>query len=276
MASNPVFPVELEREIFGITALVHPSAAPTLLRVARRVLIWIEPLLYRVVRLSSGRGDMKDVILKAAESKPPEFFRKSVRHLCVEFPTSVDEAVQILKLCSGVVDVGFNRGSSHPQFLPILADMKLQRFAGCLLAFFGQGNPTDLRHPLFALITHLDVFDSVGDGLNEICAQIPTLPALTHLALYKNVPDGAVEALTRDCPLLKLLFVLWPTDDPDVYEAGRVPRIYDVRYVMALYTDTWEDWQASARGLAHLWSRGEDFIARKRRGEIEATRYWLE
>jgi hypothetical protein len=40
MASEPSFPAELEREIFEATASMHPSAIPTLLRVARRTLIW--------------------------------------------------------------------------------------------------------------------------------------------------------------------------------------------------------------------------------------------
>ncbi|KAJ7928326.1 hypothetical protein B0H13DRAFT_2311607 [Mycena leptocephala] len=58
MHPNPAFPPDLEREIFGTTALMYPGEMPTLLRVARRVLIWIEPLLYRVTkqRRSWGRA----------------------------------------------------------------------------------------------------------------------------------------------------------------------------------------------------------------------------
>ena len=40
MELDPVFPVELEREIFETVALIHKDTIPTLLRVARRVLIW--------------------------------------------------------------------------------------------------------------------------------------------------------------------------------------------------------------------------------------------
>jgi hypothetical protein len=40
LADSPAFPLELEREIFETTALLHPTEIPTLLRVARRVLIW--------------------------------------------------------------------------------------------------------------------------------------------------------------------------------------------------------------------------------------------
>jgi hypothetical protein len=37
---EPIFPVELEQVIFETTALMHPTAIPALLRVARRVLVW--------------------------------------------------------------------------------------------------------------------------------------------------------------------------------------------------------------------------------------------
>lgn len=40
MASDPFFPVELEREIFETAALLYPATIPSLLRVARRVLVW--------------------------------------------------------------------------------------------------------------------------------------------------------------------------------------------------------------------------------------------
>jgi hypothetical protein len=40
MERDPVFPFELEREIFETTALMHPGSIPSLLRVARRILAW--------------------------------------------------------------------------------------------------------------------------------------------------------------------------------------------------------------------------------------------
>jgi hypothetical protein len=40
MAPEPVFPFDLEREVFETTALMYPATIPTLLRVARRILTW--------------------------------------------------------------------------------------------------------------------------------------------------------------------------------------------------------------------------------------------
>jgi hypothetical protein len=40
MDNEPVFPAELEREIFEMTAVMHPKKIPKLLLVARRIHIW--------------------------------------------------------------------------------------------------------------------------------------------------------------------------------------------------------------------------------------------
>jgi hypothetical protein len=41
MDLEPLLPVELEREIFEMTAQMYPHEIPILLRVARRFLIWL-------------------------------------------------------------------------------------------------------------------------------------------------------------------------------------------------------------------------------------------
>ncbi|KAJ7664499.1 hypothetical protein DFH06DRAFT_1324050 [Mycena polygramma] len=80
MNNERVFPPELEREAFETTALLYPGEIPTLLRVARCVLGWIEPLLYRVIHLASNDEPTARALLHAMSTKPPSFFR-TVRHL---------------------------------------------------------------------------------------------------------------------------------------------------------------------------------------------------
>ncbi|KAJ7131271.1 hypothetical protein C8R44DRAFT_850069, partial [Mycena epipterygia] len=84
MHSYLAFPPEREREIFEIAALLYPGAIPILLRVARRVLVWIEPLLYRVVYVNGHPpySDMAHALLRATTTKAPDFFHV-VRHLFV-------------------------------------------------------------------------------------------------------------------------------------------------------------------------------------------------
>jgi hypothetical protein len=40
MSTDPPLPVELEQEIFEMTAIYHPSTMPNLLRVSKRVGSW--------------------------------------------------------------------------------------------------------------------------------------------------------------------------------------------------------------------------------------------
>ncbi|KAJ7659091.1 hypothetical protein DFH06DRAFT_1130657 [Mycena polygramma] len=48
-AIQPNLPPELERHIFELAALSHPMLIPNMIRVAWRVKLWIEPLLYRTL-----------------------------------------------------------------------------------------------------------------------------------------------------------------------------------------------------------------------------------
>ncbi|KAK7000973.1 hypothetical protein R3P38DRAFT_1801042 [Favolaschia claudopus] len=81
----PVFPPELEREIFEICALSQPPAIITLLLVAQRVKYWIEPLLYRTMALEypnkARRNFTSDFVPSSIRAKTPIFLQQSIRHL---------------------------------------------------------------------------------------------------------------------------------------------------------------------------------------------------
>ncbi|KAJ7620813.1 hypothetical protein DFH06DRAFT_1233210 [Mycena polygramma] len=255
---------------------MHYSEIPTLLRVARRVLIWL-PLLYRVFRVSRFQGTSRIVFSQAMALKPAVFFHKCVRHLCLE-DLRLADAVRILEVCTGVVDLALNRRVAHPDMLPILAEMSLRRLSADLDALFGAGSlfsgPIDLAHPSFTYVTHFDVLDFRDTDL--ILAQVPALPALTHLALDSVVQPHSVQALLEKCPCLELGLSLCTYEEQEYYQSAQTPHIYDVRFVMACRPrDYLADWEASAKGVPDLWSLGDEFVARKRRGEIEATCYWL-
>ncbi|KAF7366179.1 Tyrosinase central domain-containing protein [Mycena venus] len=273
---DPVFPLELEQAIFETTAMTHPSTIPALLRVARRVGIWIEPLLYRVVRVN--RRDHVDDMLRALvdgnKSKPADVLCTYVRHLALEslHHCSFYEGRSLLQRCTNVIDFGSNLWFTDPSLLPILAEMHLQRLSVNLKALFGY-LPIDLNHPLFRSVTHLDMFRI--EGVAEILVELPTLPALTHLALDSDLSRDIVLSVLPDCPRLKLLLVQWQLFEKRDYMAARTPHVYDVRFVIGLYGDYWADWEAGAREGVDAWSRGDEFIARKREGLIEGTCYWL-
>ncbi|KAJ7740368.1 hypothetical protein B0H16DRAFT_57224 [Mycena metata] len=265
-----VLPLELERKIFEETALMHKAAIPNLILVARRVLIWIEPLLYRVVCVGKPPLKLGHAILTS--DKPPAFFHNAVRHLALLGPpgtsTSIKDDLRLLELCRGIVSFGaYNRNVSG-SVLRRLERMDLQRLSLCVNLLFDRA-AVDFTHPIFRSLTHLHMFDAVEDGVMELLPFIPTLPALTHLTLDFSIPrDDALEVLARS-PRLELLLVLW------LNEELHAPHVYDVRFVTWVYGRYWEIWEGGARGLPDFWALGADFVARKRRGEIEATRYWL-
>ncbi|KAJ7834362.1 hypothetical protein B0H14DRAFT_3871403 [Mycena olivaceomarginata] len=269
---EPLFPQELEREIFEHTALMHRGTIPTLLRVARRVLTWIEPLLYRVIRVGRGHEHMVQALLNLSKgARTPHFLHKAVHHLALDH-VSLDEGTEILRLCTGVINFACSTQLVDPSFVPILAELGVQRLALCLQALFG-GAPINLTHSLFRSVTHLDILGVVG--VESALAEISALPALTHLCLDPAMPWDVLTKVLEDCPRLELLLVQWSIYNEAQYISAQEPCLYDLRLVIGLYYGYWEEWEAEANGVLVYWAEADDFVARKRRGEIEATRYWI-
>ncbi|KAJ7195759.1 hypothetical protein GGX14DRAFT_376659 [Mycena pura] len=275
MAGEPFLPIELEREIFEISAIRHPEIAPVLLRVARRVFIWIEPLLYRVMRVGKSRRRAA-AFLKATKTKPPAFFAASVRALCFDnyCDWSVDEARNVLKLCRGVTNFAATDRFYTPAMLPVLATMRIQRLDVCLAALFGSFEATHFTHPLFSRITHLTMGERLSSVEEHIYANLRTLPALTHLCLHSVVSPTTctLELLLTDCVRLELLVVLW--EQLSIVSATRMAAntpLRDVRLVVGVYSHCWVDWNTGAAGLPNLWTRAENVVAQRRGGELDGT-----
>ncbi|KAJ7480230.1 hypothetical protein B0H11DRAFT_2025346 [Mycena galericulata] len=273
---EPRLPHDLEREIFETTALIHPNMIPTLLRVARRVLIWVEPMLYRVIKISRGRPyeDLANAVL----AKPPDFLRDAVRHLFLDSAAqwSQEDALKILPLCTGLVSLLPLRRFSNPTLIPTLAGMRLRRLSTSLVDLFGGRDAVDIHHPMFSALTHIDIFDDIGD-VPKIYTHMSALPSLTHLCLNNEIPWDILRLLLSDCRHLQVLVNMWAYLRADrAWALAQKPPLTDHRFVVTLYRDYWEDWDAGAHGETDFWALAEIFVARKQRGEIAASCYWLE
>ncbi|KAJ6533407.1 hypothetical protein DFH09DRAFT_1370033 [Mycena vulgaris] len=282
MNNEPALPVELEREIFETTALMHPGTIVVLLRVARRTHVWIEPLLYKVVRIGRGApySGMAHAIFKGlnSESKPASVFQDTARHILIQKgPWSRAEAAQVLDACPGVVDLAMDSVMASPTMLSPLAKMRLRRLSVSLEMLFGGFGAIDRTHALFISLTHLRLNRFEGQRTEQVCAHLAWLPALTHLCLHlhSDVNLDPLQMLLADCPRLEILGNLWLPAQADSARALTLP-VHDMRLVMAQCHKCWADWEAGARGFPDFWSLAEDFVARKRRGAIEANCYWLE
>ncbi|KAJ7149098.1 hypothetical protein C8R46DRAFT_529657 [Mycena filopes] len=274
MSTDPVFPPELEREIFEITATLYLTSIPRLILVAQRVLTWIEPLLYTVVSV-----DQKSTKLIHSLLHKPPHFHNAVRHLSLRDNSRAKNGLEILALCPGIVNLAGTDGENGA-FLAILDKLQIQQLA-CSLQDLFDPSPINLTHRAFSALTHLDMW-MYGDRENEyedilnLLPELPVLPALTHLALDSDIPRDDLLAVLARCPRLHVLLVTW-SDADSTYETARFPHVYDVRFVIGTHADGdyWTEWEAGARGFPDNWSRATEFVARKRRGEIEATCYWL-
>ncbi|KAJ7053553.1 hypothetical protein C8F01DRAFT_1375121 [Mycena amicta] len=292
---EPRLPRELEWEIFYTMALLHPSTIPTLLRVARRVLIWVEPLRYRTLRFGNRPRHVSQ--LNAASTKPPEFLARAVRCLVLYVLHDYNAARGILSLCTGVTGLAVVPGPFVQNLLPVLSTMPIQRFAGYLSQIMDvtKGSPPEAiaAHPLLRCLTHIDLLDSLDpfDGLS-IIGILPSFPFLTHLTIAHgdrvsdhigavsslpflahlgiNCPDGRLgtmcewlEPILETCRSLRILAVL--TSD-EQHSRFQVPEsLRDPRFVLCL----WWSWCEGVEDGTNHWTIAEDFVARKQRGEVD-------
>ncbi|KAJ7088702.1 hypothetical protein C8R44DRAFT_444000 [Mycena epipterygia] len=276
MTTHPILPTDLEREIFEAAAIMHPQTIPVLLRVARRVLIWIEPFLYRVTLVQTGHS-MSDAVRRAMKTKPPSFFENGIRHLFLAqtLPRwSEEDVCGLLRLCPRLVSLTIISGFAYHPLLPILLGMQqLRRWNGSLKDLFGGSSAVDLSHPAFRNITHMDIFDVVDD---IILPGLATLPALTHLCLNDDVGLRVLQRILEQCMHLQVLVNLWYiSDSEDAREIANSPPVTDVRFVVIVFSDFWTDLEIGARGGTDFWAAADVFIVRKRRGEIDASCYWV-
>jgi hypothetical protein len=250
MESGPAFPPEIERELFEMIALVHPATIPALLRAAKRLLLWsvfsalpvasdesdsvyglrrIEPYMYRVIRMHRDNRAMVTAVLEAMKLKPPEFFRKAVRHLAIrEDACSMKDARQLLQLCTGIIDIMVDYDFTSPKFLPFIAEMRVERLAMDLEELF-EFRSINLAHPLFHSVTHLDILGFTA--IAEVLPDVRLLPALTHLALDRYIPRKNALVVLTECPHLSLVVLKWHPSHSNLYQMARTPHVYEVRFI---------------------------------------------
>ncbi|KAJ7446346.1 hypothetical protein FB451DRAFT_1375938 [Mycena latifolia] len=279
MDAQLTFPLELEREIFETTALVHPGTIPGLLRVARRIYIWIEPFLYRNVRVGKDPpySAMGSAILRATKSKPASFFHNAVRLLILDISATwtLEDVWGVLRLCTRLEAFSTWGHFTDPTLLRILEELPLRRLSTDLDRLFGGYESIDLTHPLFVSLTHLEIVDAIYEDDTRIIARLPTLPALTHLRLNENVPWKHVQRLLEECPRLEVLISVFPRlKAPWAAQRARTSPIHDPRFVITVYRDHVANWSLS-QCQPSSWSLAEEFVARRRSGTIHRAPSFL-
>ncbi|KAJ7472953.1 hypothetical protein B0H11DRAFT_2236827 [Mycena galericulata] len=310
------FPPELEREIFETAALLYPEIIPTLLRVARHVLLWkvetqdirskfdirsklntytfhrIEPLLYNVIDISifeslSGSGRE---MLRRLEAKGADYFSTAVRHLTIfvfewgimgtrsKNVWSKEELERVFCTCTRVQELIILGELAQWNLLSMLADSRPTRL---VLVIDVQHPSLNFTQPLFQKLTHL----AVGDITSSIQADwkhwlaIFRLPALTHLALAQAALPTAslVREILADAPQLKIL-AIFAKDLPAATIFSEQLAVQDERLVILghdHFSDPNSGLKRFFRIASELWIQADEFVDRKRRGEIQAVQYYM-
>ncbi|KAJ7055492.1 hypothetical protein C8F01DRAFT_1373456 [Mycena amicta] len=287
---EPRFPLEMEREIFLTTALLYPSTIPPLRRVAHRVLIWVEPVLYRILHISDNPLDVAQ--LAAASSKPPAFLAQAVRCVVLHNGRNNDAAHRTLSRCTGVTSLAGHWDTYAPELLPILSAMPVQRLTGSMTAFidgFKLWHGDRIAHSIFRALTHLEIFEGLQtpSGL-VIVGVLPSLPCLTHLAISLverlDVIGERLEIVLKNCHHLNVVVVLvcyLASTSEGILAAlqaaiGEIPEcLRDPRFVVKLGEHT-RRWYDGVLDQPNYWTVAEDFVARKQRGEVDANNFWAE
>ncbi|KAJ7477700.1 hypothetical protein FB451DRAFT_1396648 [Mycena latifolia] len=146
----------------------------------------------------------------------------------------------------------------------------------------------DFSLPFFQHITHLSLGDiDDPDGALQLDApqlrHLCRLPSLTHVAfmLTELAPSSNMlnaRPVTIDQPVYRqFTFVLLIFGNESTAEGlAANPVLHDQRLVILGDSDINGDWYWGIRGHPDMWARADAFIAGKRNGAIEGSRYYLE
>ncbi|KAF7375406.1 hypothetical protein MSAN_00428200 [Mycena sanguinolenta] len=255
-------PPELERVIFELAAWQEPGIIKSLILVAKRVRVWIEPELYRVVLCYGHDGGQR--LLQMMESKPSEFLQKHVHHLALSASVERSDVTRILSTCTKVHDLALWTGKTDTELLSDLRNLtNLRHLSVNLFELFGGDRNFQLPRldelP-FAHLTHLDVFSAMPMTLWPFFSM---LPRLTHLSLSDTYIPRLIQTALDTCTVLQLLVVVWNESPGDAVPFTST--ISDPRFCVVWCEAYEEDWEEGAHGGSDFWHRAE--IARQKRRE---------
>ncbi|KAJ7739308.1 hypothetical protein B0H14DRAFT_2638278 [Mycena olivaceomarginata] len=289
---SPVFPPELERDIFEIVALSGTKCIPPLLRVAQRVKFWLEPLLYHVIVVrdeksalrqyasrdpiaTSGHALLTPTALTAAISRhPPAFFDQHVRHLFLDcrvyLPSALAQRNLLVAACTGVTDVYLATIQDAPSLAAALTRLpSLTRLQANLAALFADSDDfdpltvpeIDFAVPLFRHLTHLTAFDNLAFSGSDWRMGLALLPALTHLSFTANHPHPLFADVFALCATLRVFVVLVNTRlaFQRLHAALPDPRAVILDSISDML-DMENNWHRGARGLGDHWEQAEELI----------------
>jgi hypothetical protein len=203
------------------------------------------------------------------QSQPTSILRNSVHHLLLlRMLQTVSEF--IVSASSAVEDLWISTAEPIAFLLPFIGVLPLKRLYCDLKELFAHKAQIDFGHPSFSRLTHLELFDQRAlDSYFDLVL----IPHLTHLAF--NIPGflNILLTLLKMCKSLHVLVLvmLRPGHLSEMIVKHEVLRQLseDPRFVQMFYLEFVDDWKTGALMGSNYWLQVEDFIMRRRSGEID-------
>ncbi|KAF7358431.1 hypothetical protein MVEN_00893600 [Mycena venus] len=286
---DPCLPPELERTIFKVAALSRPSTIPTLMLVANHVKEWVEPLLYRVIILSSYRSDSHHelhgfpiitpaILLRGIATKPSQFFQSSVKNIFIyRGPFESSEIEAILTACNCVTNLFENYALKSTAHLGALGSLKQLRRLSIPLIEFLDCCTLDGTHSSLNNITHLEILNTWEQPRAEtICARLPLLSHLTHFAINSISHHLPLQTALRTNTTLQCILFLVSVGYQEEEMRSTDLISDDDRFVCLDQTIDYRlVWLRGVTTGDDFWALADGFIAARRAGKVERSRYTL-
>ncbi|TFK66911.1 hypothetical protein BDN72DRAFT_880010 [Pluteus cervinus] len=259
MSTDPIFPEDVEREIFETMARLHPDEAPFLVRVAKRVHIWVEAVLFKVVMTYQS--------LRSPPGITVDSFKRNTRHLHHLLIGAVDvplnrEILHSLPLCTEIEDLAVWTDDLKG-VIEHCETLRPRRVSMAIVTLFGHPGFGDAHLGFFSRLTHFEVVDVASNW--EDFSDVSKIPELTHLSLMVTCSDRVIRGVLRECRKLKILALV-----QQYYVEGNAPCVHDpVKWeeeddrVVSFLCDFEADWEAFARGGDCMWTMAEGIVANR-------------
>ncbi|KAG1872520.1 uncharacterized protein F5891DRAFT_947961, partial [Suillus fuscotomentosus] len=234
----------------------------------------IEGLMYRTVVLAS---EARACLFVDSLRSRPVFASVNVKSLCIRGMVQLATAVEVIQLCSGIVDLALwilpeGDHDMLDHLLDALNKLPLSRLSIHLSTVFRRTDMPFLPSiSLFSKVTHLDLLE--GWVLWGSPIGIHCLTQLTHISLRlftDRTAPALLQMILADCIHLKVL-VLRVTE-----EVGRVEKwlqehdgLDDHRIVVTAKSSR-DTWNCKTSDGMSLWQYG-DYIAKCRDAIHECT-----
>ncbi|KAJ7911985.1 hypothetical protein B0H13DRAFT_1875334 [Mycena leptocephala] len=227
----------------------------------------LEPLLYHTITLLEYARAIDGypiftwrVLQRAIATKPASFFARSVRNVCLLAHDGLEAHMETpLSVCTGVTNLAIVPAHMEENYAnkttSLVAPLPLTHLYTHLLE--------PVLHTLsassssFTHMTHLGIkrwefSRSPSDA--EICAHLAPMPRLTHLSSEEaGLIHRGEQAL-------------------DAYADHLHDLARDARFVVMHNECALEDWQMGTHVGIDYWTRTEEFVARRRSGEISGPK----